>query len=91
MGGTDTLHGGEGDVDYIVGGSFNDVVYADDSNSTNIANSDVVFGDHAEILFYEDESHKLQQAITIDVNCSNDGNDAIILGPGDDLVSLMAL
>ena len=78
-------------MDCTVGGGFNDMIHADDSNSTNIANSDAVFGDHAETLFHEDESHELQQAIAIDVNCSGGGNDTVILGPGDDLVSLMAL
>ena len=91
IGGNDTLHGGDGNIDYIVGGTLNDMIYADDINSSNNANSDVVFGDHAEIMFYEDESHKLHQAITIDGNCSSGGSDIIILGPGDDLVSLIAL
>ena len=88
VGGYDTLHGGEGDVDYIVGGSFDDAIYGDHNASTNIANSDVVFGDHAEIVFYANETHKLQHAITIDGNCSG-GSDIITLGPGDDLVSLL--
>ena len=42
-----------------------------------------------EIIFYADESHKLQQAITIDGECNNDGSDIISLGAGDDLVGLI--
>ena len=74
-------------MDYLVGGSFDDTINADDSNSTNDGNSDVVFGDHAKILFYEDISHKLQEAITRDEECESGGSDVITLGPGDDLVS----
>ena len=87
VGGADTLLGGDGEMDYIVAGRFNDTVFADDSSSTNSANSDVVFGDHGEIMFYDDESHKLQQAITTDVDCDSGGSDVITLGPGNDLVS----
>ena len=86
LGGDDSLYGGEGAVDYIVGGSLNDKIFADDMLSTNGSNVDIVFGDHAYIMFYEDESHRLQEAVTIDVEC-NGGNDEITLGPGDDLVS----
>ena len=88
-GGNDSLHGGDGDVDYIVGGSLNDTIYGDEKNSTNVANSDVVFGDYAEIMFYGNVSHKLEMAVTIDGDCSIDGNDIISLGPGDDMVSLV--
>ena len=87
IGGADTLYGGEGQVDYIVGGTLNDTIYADDHSSTDSHNSDVVFGDHAEIMFYMDESHKLKQAITIDSECDSSGSDFIALGPADDLVS----
>ena len=89
-GGSDSLHGGDGDVDYTIGGSLNDAIYGDDKNSTNVANSDVIFGDYAEIMFYGNVSHRLQEAVTIDGNCSSAGNDIISLGPGDDVVSLMA-
>ena len=85
FGGEDTLYGGNGLVDYIVGGSGDDIIQADSSLSTNSSNLDVVFGDHAEILFYEDETHRLQQALTTDPGCGP-GNDIITLGPGDDLV-----
>ena len=44
----------------------------------------LVFGDHAEIMFYEDE---LQQAIAIDGEYSSGGSDTTTLGLGDDLVS----
>ena len=91
LGGSDSLHGGDGDVDYIIGGSLNDTIYGDDNNSTNIGNSDVVFGDHAEILFNGHESHILEQVATIDGNCSSGGNDIISMGPGDDLVSFAVL
>ena len=68
-------------MDYIVGCSFNNTVYADDMYSTNGSNLYIVFGDHAEIMFYEDESYKLKQAITIDAEC-NGCNDIITLGLG---------
>ena len=71
---------------HFVGSSFNDTIHADDSNSTNNANSDVVFGDHAETMFYEEESHKLQQAITVDGECNNGGGDLITSGPGEFLM-----
>ena len=74
-------------MDYIVAGRLNDTVFADDSSSTSSTTSDVVFGDHGEIMFYENESHKLRQAITIDGDCNSGGSDVITLGPGDDLVS----
>ena len=88
LGGNDTLHGGDGDIDLIVGGSWNDKIFADDSLSTNIDSSDVVFGDQAEVFFYGDESHRLQNATTADAGCTDGGSDRITLGPGDDLVSL---
>ena len=81
------MHGGDGALDYTVGGSLNDFIYADDSWSTNNANSDVVFGDHAETMFHGHESHERQQATTTDAACNSGGSDLITLGPGDDLVS----
>ena len=87
MGGNDTLHGGDGDLDLLVGGSWNDKIFADDSLSTNVDSSDVVFGDQAELFFYGDESHKLQNATATDAGCFGGGTDIITLGPGDDLVS----
>ena len=86
-GGEDALYGGDGDVDYIVGGRSDDTIYGDDTSSTNNENLDLVFGDHAQIMFYEEQSHKLAHAVTTNAGC-NGGNDDIWLGPGDDLVSL---
>ena len=87
VGGSDDLYGGEGDVDYIVGGSSNDTIFADDSTYTDNSTLGIVFGDHAEIMFYENHSHRLDQAIAINADCESGGSDIIILGPGDDWVS----
>ena len=84
------MYGGDGDVDFIIGGSSDDMIYADNSSSTNNGNRDIVFGDHGEIVFYDDESHKVEQATTIDAGC-NGGSDVITLGSGDDLVSFITL
>ena len=86
FGGSDVLLGGDGFADYLVGGTSNDTIRADKSLSTNSSNLDVVFGDHGKILFYEDESHKLQQAITTEAQCNSGGDDTVTLGPGDDVV-----
>lgn len=77
-GGSDVLSGGSGDVDYIIGGGFDDVI---DGNS----GMDLVFGDHALIKMHE-LSHRLDYATTIDPDCSV-GADIIRLGEGDDIVS----
>lgn len=74
----DILSGGPGEVDYIIGGGFDDVI---DGN----AGMDLVFGDHALIKMHE-LSHKLNYATTIDPGCSK-GADLIQLGDGDDIVS----
>ena len=82
------MHGEDGNVDYMIGGSLYDTIFADESVSTNSSNLDTVFGDHAEMVFYWNESHKLQQAVTTDAGC-NGGSALITLGPGDDWVSLL--
>ena len=76
-GGDDTLYGGNGDVDYIIGGAHNDTIQGNDG-------MDLVFGDHALIELYENESHKLRFAKTILEFCAG-GDDHITLGPGDDM------
>ena len=81
FGGDDELQGGTGEVDYIVGGSRND-------NITGGGGMDLVFGDHAFITLYADESHKLKYATTTDADCAG-GVDTIILGGGDDLVRFL--
>jgi Ca2+-binding RTX toxin-like protein len=78
-GGDDTLYGGAGDVDYIVGGGFADEIWGG-TNSTGVSDGcDLVFGDHAQILLFEDPPFKLLKAETIFANCTG-GNDRIFLG-----------
>lgn len=79
MGGDDNLFGGEGVVNYIVGGSYNDTIYGSSA-------MDLVFGDHAIIVLYGDTSHKLKMAQTTNATCGG-GSDAMFLGEGDDIVS----
>ncbi len=79
-GGNDELYGGEGVVNYIVGGSFNDTIQGSSA-------MDLVFGDHASINLYADLSHKLQIAETMEAACAG-GSDEIYLGAGDDIVSM---
>ena len=66
------------------------MIYADNSSVNSGGNRDIVFGDHAEIMFDEDVSHKLEQAATIDAGC-NGGSDVITLGAGDDMVCFITL
>ena len=73
-GGADYLYGGSGDVDYIIGGGFNDYVEGNEG-------MDLVFGDHAFILLNSTMPFKLEYAQTIYPNCTP-GNDNITLGPG---------
>lgn len=87
FGGFDTLIGGPGEVDYIIGGGFADEIWgnsthSDDGQDTD--GSDLVFGDHAKILLLEEPPLKLIQGETIFANCTG-GDDTIILGPGDDV------
>ncbi len=49
-GANDTLSGGSGIVDYIVGGAYSDSLHGDEG-------MDLVFGDHAEIHFFAAASH----------------------------------
>lgn len=77
-GGPDTLLGGSGLADYIVGGSFDDTIEGNEG-------MDLAFGDHAGIDFFE-ESHKLKFATTMETGCTR-GKDSIKLGSGDDIVS----
>ena len=79
QGGNDILSGGEGVVNYIVGGSFDDKIQGSGA-------MDLVFGDHASIILYGDASHKLKIAITVNASCSG-GSDEIRLEDGDDIVS----
>jgi len=79
LGGFDSLYGGPGDVDYLVGGSHSDYI---EGNS----GPDLVFGDHASITLYADVSHKLKYATTTHAGCGG-SSDSIILGRGDDIVS----
>jgi hypothetical protein len=46
---------------------------------------DLAFGDHAYIELFEETSHKLSFAETINASCAG-GVDTIRLGTGDDLV-----
>ena len=78
MGGNGVLRGGPGLVDYLVGGSYDDELFGEDG-------MDLVFGDHASILLYKDQSHRLHNATTKDASCTP-GKDRISLGPGDDMV-----
>jgi hypothetical protein len=77
-GGADTITGGSGIVNYIVGGGYNDHIEGNDG-------MDLVFGDHAHVDLF-DESHKLKYATTTDAGCTG-GDDTITLGEGDDIVS----
>ena len=79
IGGSDTLSGGPGLVDYLVGGTDGDIIHGNEG-------MDLVFGDHAIIQLYS-QSHKLKEASTTEASCGG-GSDIIDLGPGDDLVSL---
>mmetsp|Transcript_18680 Transcript_18680/g.28384 ORF Transcript_18680/g.28384 Transcript_18680/m.28384 type:complete len:741 (-) Transcript_18680:1050-3272(-) len=76
-GGDDRLFGGAGEVDYLIGGSYNDVI--DGENGP-----DLVFGDHAEIVLDATIAYKLVYAETIMAQCTG-GNDNITLGDGDDI------
>jgi Ca2+-binding RTX toxin-like protein len=75
LGGNDKIYGGAGDVDYLIGGGFNDTIEGNDG-------MDLVFGDHAFLTFYETESHRLRYATTTNHSCSG-GDDTINLGAGD--------
>jgi Ca2+-binding RTX toxin-like protein len=77
-GGDDTLFGGGGSVDYLIGGAYNDTIYGE-------GGPDLAFGDHAEITLNEIESHKLVYAETIQAECTG-GDDLLIMGDGDDIV-----
>lgn len=77
IGGSDEIHGGDGPVDYLIGGSYNDTIYGD-------GGVDVVFGDHAVIDLSETMPFKLQYAKTIEHACKG-GDDTMFLGSGDDL------
>jgi Ca2+-binding RTX toxin-like protein len=78
-GGNDNLYGGSGVVDFMIGGAYNDTIKGNDG-------MDLVFGDHAQINLFE-LSHKLRYAKTASPGCSG-GDDLIVLGAGDDLVSI---
>lgn len=75
LGDDDTIFGGDGEVDYLVGGALNDAIKGEDG-------PDLVFGDHAFITFDKNESHKLRYARTTNHSCSG-GNDIMDLGVGD--------
>jgi len=77
LGGPDEIYGGDGDVDYLIGGSYNDTIYGNKG-------MDLVFGDHASITLTETFSHKLLSATTTDHSCEG-GDDTIDLGDGDDI------
>ena len=74
-GDNDTIFGGDGEVDYLVGGGMHDVILGEEG-------PDLVFGDHALIIFDVDVSHKLKYARTTNHSCAG-GNDTIFLGGGD--------
>jgi len=76
-GGGDRVYAGDGAVDYIIGGAFNDTVEGN-------GGPDLVFGDHASIELYESEPYKLRYAKTINANCTG-GEDTIRLGDGNDV------
>ena len=57
-GGGDHIYAGDGNVDYVIGGAFNDTVEGN-------GGPDLVFGDHASIELYEGKSYKLRYAKTI--------------------------
>ena len=76
-GGNDYLYGGNGTVDYIVAGGFDDYVEGNEGK-------DLVFGDHAFIELDEITPYMLKYATTTNTNCTP-GNDTIYLGSGDDL------
>jgi len=82
--GNDTIFGGDGAVDYIIGGGNDDFIYGN-------AGPDLVIGDHGNILFYDDEefggdetAYKLLFATAIEANCTG-GSDYIELGNGNDI------
>lgn len=82
FGGRDILYGGPGLVDYLVGGSFDDDIWGNDTYSVpDLDQEDLVIGDHGKIVLAEEPAFKLLQAETIYANCTG-GNDQIILGPG---------
>ena len=83
FGGNDELFGGPGEVDYIIGGSFDDLIDGGDG-------MDLAFGDHASITLSVSVSHMLKHAITTDANCTG-GGDNITLGSGDDLVRFFVM
>jgi len=78
-GAADQLYGGPGEVDYIIGGAYDDYIEGNEG-------MDLVFGDHARIELFE-ASHKLKYSQSTDFGCTG-ANDTIILGPGDDMVGL---
>ena len=75
LGNNDTIFGGAGEVDYLVGGGMHDVIHGQEG-------PDLVFGDHALIVFDVDVSYKLNYARTTNQSCAG-GNDTIFLGGGD--------
>ncbi|CAB9505197.1 Kringle domain [Seminavis robusta] len=84
-GGYDTLYGGSGSVDYLVGGGFADTIYGGTAEVDDAADGcDLVFGDHAQILLEEEPAFKLISAETTFPECTG-GDDYIYLGAGDDI------
>ncbi|CAB9505193.1 Kringle domain [Seminavis robusta] len=83
-GGPDTLYGGNGEVDYIIGGGFSDVIYGGTDVLDAADGSDLVFGDHAEIMLEEEPAYKLIRAEITLPECTG-GDDSIYLGAGDDI------
>jgi len=77
VGGSDTIFGGDGEVDYIVGGTFGDTIDGEDG-------MDLVIGDHGYIELNETKAYRLVYAKSIDPSC-NGGADKITLGDGDDI------
>lgn len=75
--GDDIIYGGNGAVDYLVGGGEDDTIYGE-------GGPDLAFGDHANILLYEWDPYRLAFATTADANCTG-GSDSIILGEGNDI------
>ena len=71
------MRAGDGIVDYLIGGAYADELHGQDG-------MDLVFGDHASISLYSDETHKLHYATTIEASCTP-GADTIYLGAGDDI------
>ena len=74
LSGEDEILGRDGLVDYVVGGGRNDKIEGNEG-------MDLVFGDHAYLTFYNEESHKLRFATTTNHSCTG-GNDTVDLGPG---------